>query len=158
MKIFFFVSTGQICSDGISVYILSYVLTLYIYLYTHFMTNSLLQVSISENPSQFCTLILAVIVMTLQIFVPCYCGNEIILSSGALNNAIYNADWIQCSPKMRKYLIIYMEMLQVPVKVRAGNFFEIGLPVFVKVTINVIIRVDYFQSLHKKKMFLFCRQ
>lgn len=105
-------------------------------IYKHFMINSLLQVSIFGNPSQFCTLILAVIVMTLQIFIPCYCGNEVILSSGALNNAIYNADWIQCPPKIRKYLIIYMEMLQVPVIVRAGNFFEIGLPVFVKVTIN----------------------
>ncbi|XP_067626204.1 odorant receptor 94a-like [Eurosta solidaginis] len=88
-----------------------------------------------ENPTQFSVLILAVMVMTLQIFLPCYFGNEIILSSGALNSAIYKADWIQCSPKIRKYLIIYMEMLQMPVKIRAGGFFEIGLPVFVK-TIN----------------------
>nr|QKN21385.1 odorant receptor [Bactrocera dorsalis] len=114
-----------------------------------FSAYRLQQVSISENPSQFCTLILAVIVMILQIFVPCYCGNEIILRSGALNNAIYNADWIQCSPKMRKYLIIYMEMLQVPVKVRAGNFFEIGLPVFVKTMNNTYSLMALLLNMNK---------
>ncbi|XP_053959638.1 odorant receptor 94a-like [Anastrepha ludens] len=115
-----------------------------------FSAYRLQKVSIFENPSQFCTLILAVIVMILQIFVPCYCGNEIILSTGALNNAIYNAEWVQCSPKVCKYLIIYMEMLQQPVKVRAGKFFEIGLPLFVKTMNNTYSLLALLLNMNKK--------
>lgn len=91
------------------------------------------QVPILENPSQFFTLVQVNLIMTLQIFLPCYCGNEIIQHSGSLNNAIYSTEWFRCSPRMRKYLIIYMEMLQRPVCVRAGNFFEISLVIFTQV-------------------------
>ncbi|XP_036328400.1 odorant receptor 94a-like [Rhagoletis pomonella] len=114
-----------------------------------FSAYRLQKVSIFENPSQFCTLILAVIVMTLQIFIPCYCGNEIILNSGALNDAVYHAEWVQCMPKMRKYLIIYMEMLQKPIKVKAGNFFEIGLPVFVKTMNNTYSLMALLLNMNK---------
>ncbi|XP_017482399.1 PREDICTED: odorant receptor 94a-like, partial [Rhagoletis zephyria] len=50
-----------------------------------------------------------------KIFIPCFYGNEIITYSSDLNNAIYSSNWTQCSPGMRKYLVIYMEMLQRPV-------------------------------------------
>ncbi|XP_018785120.1 PREDICTED: odorant receptor 94a-like [Bactrocera latifrons] len=73
------------------------------------------------------------LIMVLQIFIPCYCGNNIIEYSSGLNNATYNAEWFRCSPRMRKYLVIYMEMLQRPVRVRAGDFFDISLTIFAKV-------------------------
>lgn len=96
-----------------------------------------LQVGIQENPSQFFVLVLALIVMTLQIFLPCYCGNEVIIHSNALTNAIYSSDWLQRSASVRKYIFIYMEFLKKPVRIRVGNFFDIGLPLFTKVSLRV---------------------
>ncbi|KAM8707068.1 hypothetical protein ACLKA7_011211 [Drosophila subpalustris] len=73
--------------------------------------------------------------MIVQIFLPCYYGNQLTVHANQLTNSVFNTSWLEYSAKTRKELIYYMEFLKRPVKVRAGIFFEIGLPIFMT-TIN----------------------
>ncbi|XP_011180402.2 odorant receptor 94a-like [Zeugodacus cucurbitae] len=114
-----------------------------------FSAYRLQKVPILENPTQFLTLVQANLIMVLQIFIPCYCGNEIIQHSSGLNNATYNSEWFRCSPKMRKYLVIYMEMLQRPVRVRAGDFFDISLAIFTKTMNNTYSLMALLLNMNK---------
>ncbi|XP_054744409.1 odorant receptor 94b-like [Anastrepha obliqua] len=97
-----------------------------------FSAYRLQKLRISENPSPFVAFIQVLLIMGLQIFIPCFYGSELMKYSSELNNAMYSSAWFQCSPGMRKYLVIYMEMLQRPVRVRAANLFDINLDVFKK--------------------------
>ncbi|XP_030081665.1 odorant receptor 94b [Drosophila hydei] len=88
-----------------------------------------------SNPGVFATTLQFVGVMIVQIFLPCYYGNELTFSAHQLTNSVFNTNWLEYSVATRKILNCYMEFLKRPVKLRAGMFFEIGLPIFMK-TIN----------------------
>lgn len=72
-------------------------------------------------------------VMILQIFLPCYYGNQITYCANQLTNEVYHINWLQCQPSSRKLLYAYMEHLKPPIRIQAGYFFAVGLPIFVKV-------------------------
>ncbi|XP_020716058.1 odorant receptor 94a-like [Ceratitis capitata] len=95
-----------------------------------FSAYRLQKLSILSDPMQFLTFVQVNLIMILEIFLPCYYGNEVIAQSSALNNATYNSEWFRCSPGLRKYLVIYMAMLQRPLRVRAADFFDISLEIF----------------------------
>ncbi|EDV94688.1 odorant receptor 94b [Drosophila grimshawi] len=95
----------------------------------------LVQIGFQGNPGPLITIAQFVAVMILQIFLPCYCGNEVTLEANRLTNSVFNTNWLMYSVSTRKVLNCYMEFLKRPVKLRAGGFFEIGLPIFMK-TIN----------------------
>lgn len=86
-----------------------------------------------SNPGVFATTLQFVGVMIVQIFLPCYYGNELTFSAHQLTNSVFNTNWLEYSVATRKILNCYMEFLKRPVKLRAGMFFEIGLPIFMKV-------------------------
>ncbi|XP_037944199.1 odorant receptor 94a-like [Teleopsis dalmanni] len=91
--------------------------------------------SIVENPGGFFSIIQYAFVMTMQIFLPCYYGNEISWNSQKLVKCLYQSNWKDLPQKHKRCVLIYMQYLQKPTVIRAGNFFLIGLPVFLK-TIN----------------------
>lgn len=39
----------------------------------------------------------------------------------------YKMDWYRCSPKVKRTLFILMERSKIPLKVMAGNFFDLTL-------------------------------
>ncbi|EDW16859.2 odorant receptor 94b [Drosophila mojavensis] len=88
-----------------------------------------------SNTGGLATTLQFVGVMIVQIFLPCYYGNELTVSANQLTNSVFNTNWLDYSVTTRKILNCYMESLKRPVKLRAGMFFEIGLPIFMK-TIN----------------------
>ncbi|TDG49843.1 hypothetical protein AWZ03_003831 [Drosophila navojoa] len=88
-----------------------------------------------SNTGGLATTLQFVGVMIVQIFLPCYYGNELTVSANQLTNSVFNTNWLEYSVTTRKILNCYMEFLKRPVKLRAGMFFEIGLPIFMK-TIN----------------------
>lgn len=71
--------------------------------------------------------------MISQILLPCYFGNEIILESQKIQDAIYNTNWLDMEIKDRKLLISFMERLKRPAKITANNFFALSLSTFTKV-------------------------
>lgn len=93
-------------------------------------------VGILANPGQFLSMIQFVSVMILQIFLPCYYGNQITFCANQLTNEVYHINWLQCEQSSRKLLYTYMEHLKPPVRIQAGYFFAVGLPIFVKVVLD----------------------
>ncbi|CAD6994392.1 unnamed protein product [Ceratitis capitata] len=87
---------------------------------------------IMENIGIFLSTIQFVSVMTLQIFLPCYYGNAVTANSNALTNDIFNSDWTGFDMRSRKFMIFYMELLKRPATLKAGGFFQVGLPIFAK--------------------------
>lgn len=96
----------------------------------------LVQMGWQQNPGLFLATLQFEAVMVLQIFLPCYYGNQLTINANQLTNSVFHTNWLEYSVKTRKELICYMEFLKRPVKVRAGVFFEIGLPIFMKVRIR----------------------
>ncbi|KAM7361976.1 uncharacterized protein ACRADG_012841 [Cochliomyia hominivorax] len=86
--------------------------------------------------SEFFAMLQFFSVMILEIYLPCHFANQITVNSGHLLNIIYDCDWLQFNTVNRKFLRLYMEFFKKPEKLRAGNFFEIGLPIFTKVMNN----------------------
>lgn len=86
-----------------------------------------------ENTGNYLEFINYAIVMSLQIYLPCYYGNEVTINSNNLTNALYKSNWINMDIQTKKLIYIYMELLKRPVVIKAGNFFYIGLDVFVRI-------------------------
>lgn len=96
-------------------------------------------VNFLEDPANFAALVQYAVVMTLQIFLPCYYANVLTLESSRLVHSIYCCNWINMSFKNRRMITLYSMHLNEPVILRAGNFFDIGLPIFSKVgTIHLL--------------------
>lgn len=89
--------------------------------------------NIMENMGQFFAMLQFMSVMILEIYLPCYFANEITVNSSILLINIYSLNWLEFSVKKRKFLNLCMEFLKHPVRLKAGNYFEIGLPIFTKV-------------------------
>ncbi|XP_026849429.1 odorant receptor 94a [Drosophila persimilis] len=121
------------CQAIVSPYILSQIILSALIIC--FSGYRLQHVGIRANPGQFIAMLQFVSVMILQIYLPCYYGNEITVYAHQLTNEVYHTNWLHCRPPLRKLLNGYMEHLKQPVAIRAGNFFAVGLPIFVK-TIN----------------------
>ena len=85
------------------------------------------------DPFNFLSLILYAVVMILQIYLPCHYANNLTIESAAVLNSIYNSNWSEMSTYNRRLILLYMQSLQKPVILKAGVFFDIGLPTFSKV-------------------------
>ncbi|KAM7348096.1 odorant receptor 94a-like [Cochliomyia hominivorax] len=89
-----------------------------------------------EDPGTFMSLLQFAVAMNLQIFLPCYFANKLTMESSQLLNSIYNSKWYEMSPHNRKIILMFMQYLQKPVILKAGYFFNIGLPTYSKTMNN----------------------
>lgn len=71
--------------------------------------------------------------MTMQIFLPSVYGNEITHNADQLPNALYSCQWPDMSKRMRRLILCFLIYLNRPMALKAGGFFEVGLPLFTKV-------------------------
>ncbi|XP_013116840.2 odorant receptor 94b [Stomoxys calcitrans] len=94
------------------------------------------KMNIMDNVGQFFSMLQFLSIMILEIFLPCYFANEITVNSSLLLFDIYKSNWLNYSPSTRKFIILFMEFLKQPVIIKAGGYFEIGLPIFTKVMNN----------------------
>uniref|UniRef100_A0A1I8QB88 Odorant receptor n=1 Tax=Stomoxys calcitrans TaxID=35570 RepID=A0A1I8QB88_STOCA len=94
------------------------------------------KMEIAENFPQFLSMLQFLAVMFLQIFLPCYFGNEITVNSAKLPTDLYNINWLEFSVSNRKLLVLFQEFLKRPDKVTIFGYFDVGLPVFTKVMNN----------------------
>ncbi|XP_030385682.1 putative odorant receptor 71a [Scaptodrosophila lebanonensis] len=88
--------------------------------------------NILEYPGIVAAMLQYCVSMTLQIYVPSFYGNEITYYSNQLTKAAYFSQWPPMSSKMRHLICVFMTYLNRPLKLRAGGFFDIGLPLFTK--------------------------
>lgn len=78
-----------------------------------------------------------VLIVSLQMFLPCYYANELTVESEKLGIHLYSCDWTGMSAANRHLIFLYMESLKKPLVLRAGNFFEIGIPIFSKANFSI---------------------
>ncbi|XP_075144772.1 odorant receptor 94a-like [Haematobia irritans] len=94
------------------------------------------KMDIAENIGQFFSMLQFLCVMILEIFLPCYFGNEITVNSSQLTMDLYHIEWLNFSISNRKLMVLFKEFLKRPDQVKIGGYFQVGLPIFTKVINN----------------------
>jgi len=54
-------------------------------------------------------------------------------SPDLLTDCMYNSDWPDMNPRIRRLILMFMVYLNRPMTLKAGGFFHVGLPLFTKV-------------------------
>ncbi|XP_037031044.1 odorant receptor 94a-like [Bradysia coprophila] len=73
------------------------------------------------------------IVITLEIFLPCYFGTENIIRSNYLTTAVYSSNWTALSNPSKKIMVTLMEGLRKPKILLSGKLFSLTLSTFLVV-------------------------
>lgn len=92
--------------------------------------HTMTHVAFNGNVALFCELLVYMLVMILQIFLPCYYGNEIKLSSNKLAEEFFHTDWYFEDKRHKKIATIFMECTKKPTTLRAFHEFDIDLRIF----------------------------
>lgn len=71
-----------------------------------------------------------VILMTFEIFLPCFYGSELKRSSENLTDAIYMSDWLNCEIKTKKMIVIFTENLKQPMQISYHHLVDVNLESF----------------------------
>lgn len=71
--------------------------------------------------------------MTLQILMPCYFGNEMILASDKLSMSLFHSNWAFESKEFKTAMIIFMENAKQPMRITALGIFELSLENFQRI-------------------------
>jgi odorant receptor len=68
--------------------------------------------------------------MTLEIFLPCYFGNDLSIASSKLSTALIGSEWFECDEKLRSTAKIFMENTKKEMKIFAFGVFQVNLSTF----------------------------
>lgn len=71
--------------------------------------------------------------MTLQIFLPCYFGNEITNASSKLSAALFHSKWTTGDESMMKIMKVFMENTKKEMKISVLGVFDLNLSTFSKI-------------------------
>jgi odorant receptor len=71
--------------------------------------------------------------MTLEIFLPCYFGNELSVASTKLSTALFHSNWMNCKKDLRQSVKICMENTKKQLKISAFGVFEVNLASFSRI-------------------------
>lgn len=82
------------------------------------------------------TVIFAVICL-FQMFIPCFCGNEIEHDSNFFSQDVFESDWDGDNEDKRSKLFL-MENLKRPQKIKGAKIYFLNLESFIKVKIKNI--------------------
>ncbi|XP_072767566.1 odorant receptor 46a-like [Anoplolepis gracilipes] len=89
--------------------------------------TSVYYISTHITGSEVVTLASYIIGMFVQIFIYCWCGNEVILKSNSVGNAIYNMNWFFLSISQRKDLLMIMKRSTIPIKFKSSFLITFSL-------------------------------
>lgn len=74
-----------------------------------------------------------------EIFPSCYYANQFTETTDRMVFAIYSSNWMDLSPRSRKHLVIFMQMMQKKKVILAGKQIPITLATFVSVSLDVAV-------------------
>lgn len=86
--------------------------------------------------------------MTLQIFLPCYFGNEILISSQHLSMDLFHSDWTSKSHKFKIAMKLFMENAKRPIKITAFGIFEVNLATFTSICNSAFSLYAVFKNVY----------
>lgn len=76
--------------------------------------------------------------MVMEIFLPCYFGNEILIASSKLSASLFHAEWMQNDLKLMTNKKTVMENMKYVMKIRAFGIYKVNLETF-----NSILNTAY---------------
>ncbi|CRK88696.1 CLUMA_CG002372, isoform A [Clunio marinus] len=103
--------------------------------YTAWFAGALIpMISIVTEPSLFIFTFFYMMPMILEIFIPCYFGNEILLASQKLSTSLFHSDWIQEDKNFKTALKMVLENTKNPIKIAAAQgVFPVSLVTFLRI-------------------------
>ncbi|CAG4984530.1 unnamed protein product [Colias eurytheme] len=108
-----------------------------------------LRITITEPSSvQFYSMLNYMVTMLSQLFLYCWCGNELTTKSQELREYLYLCPWYDQNAKFRRSLIIVMERMKRPIIFRAGHYIPLSRPTFVSILRS---SYSYFAVLNQTK-------
>ncbi|CAH2045933.1 unnamed protein product, partial [Iphiclides podalirius] len=93
-----------------------------------------LRITMSEPSSvQFYSMLIYMVTMLSQLFLYCWCGNELTASSQKLRDFLYQCPWYEQDKTFKKMLLITMECMKKPIIFKAGHYIPLSRPTFVSI-------------------------
>lgn len=90
----------------------------------------------NKDPSTYPFLISFLMTQNFQLFLPCYFGNELSLSSNALSFYSYSSNWMFMTNKSKTTFVHLLEQLKSGSQIVVGKLFTLDLETYV--TVNKI--------------------
>lgn len=88
--------------------------------------------------------------MVLEIFLPCYFGNELSFASAKLSLGMFHSDWYNSSLKSRKTAIIFMENTKKDLQIPAFRVFDSNLATFTSIGNSAYSLFAVLKQVHGK--------
>nr|AOG12948.1 odorant receptor [Eogystia hippophaecolus] len=93
-----------------------------------------LRISIEErNSVRFFSMVNYMVTMLSQLFLYCWCGNELTIRSQELREVMYQSPWYEQDIKFKRALWIAMERMKRPIIFKAGRYIPLSRPTFVSI-------------------------
>ncbi|CRL02770.1 CLUMA_CG016003, isoform A [Clunio marinus] len=86
--------------------------------------------SVTENLTQLIRIITFLIPMLLEIFLPCYFGNELSIASSTLTTSIFQSNWIDGDMTFKRALMIFTECNRKELKITSLGLFDVNIATF----------------------------
>ncbi|CAK1583360.1 unnamed protein product [Parnassius mnemosyne] len=93
-----------------------------------------LRITMSEPSSvQFYSMLIYMVTMLSQLFLYCWCGNELTTRSQELRDRLYQCPWYDQDIYFKKLLLLTMECMKKPIIFKAGHYIPLSRPTFVSI-------------------------
>lgn len=86
--------------------------------------------------------------MTLEIFLPCYFGNDLLVSSAKLSTSLFHCNWGTQNKAFKIAMKLFMENTKKEIKLKAFWIFDINLTTFSKICNFAFSLFAVFQSVN----------
>ncbi|CAO1308353.1 unnamed protein product [Diamesa tonsa] len=86
-----------------------------------------------KDTMEFLHLIIYLTAIILEIFLPCYYGNNLSFISEKLSTKLFHTNWICESKDFKIAMKLFMENIKKPIKISAMNIFDLNLENFLKI-------------------------
>ncbi|CRK88697.1 CLUMA_CG002373, isoform A [Clunio marinus] len=95
---------------------------------------TLSKMSIMSEPSLFIFMFTYMVPMILEIFLPCYFGNEVSLASQKFSTTLFHIDWIEEDKNFKSAMKMVLENTKTPIKIAAAQgVFPVNLWTFLRI-------------------------
>nr|QZH55137.1 odorant receptor 41 [Achelura yunnanensis] len=92
------------------------------------------RISIVDRSSvQFYSMVNYMVTMLSQLFLYCWCGNELTIRSQKLREVLYQTPWYELDVKFGRLLWVAMQRMKRPIIFKAGHYIALSRPTFVSI-------------------------
>lgn len=86
-------------------------------------------------------------VMVLQVYLPCYYGNEVSYASEKIATSLFHSDWINSNKKYKAAMTIFAENSKKPIKINGFGRVNIDFEMFTTIFNSAYSLFALFQNM-----------